>query len=147
MGGNRQMAETEDMLDNIVALLLAIANLTERAAGAPDAVRHLVLAIIRQGDAVARDFVRAPDGSHAKAKLAVPIPSSSAEGAMALAGSLRALALLVRIMGARTRRLSVLRKSAPRAWDDQLGPDDCRSARIGRCGGVAVSRVHHIDTS
>lgn len=94
MDWNRQMATTEDMLDGIVALLLAIAELAERAAGAPDAVRHLVLAIIRQGDAVARDFVRTPDRAPADAELAAPIHSSSAEDAMALAGSLRALALL-----------------------------------------------------
>ncbi|MDP3899210.1 MAG: hypothetical protein Q8Q62_21250 [Mesorhizobium sp.] len=141
------MATTEGMLDGIVALLLSIADLAERAAGAPDAVRHLVLAIIRQGDAVARDFVRAPDRAPGDAEPAAPIHSSSAEDAMALASSLRALALLVRIMGGRTRRLSVLRKGGPMVRVNHLGSDYCRSARIGRCGDMAVSRVHHTDTS
>lgn len=134
-----QMAMTGDMLDRIVVLLLAIADLAERAAGAPEARRRLVLAIIRSGDAVARDFVRAPaagDWQRAPAST-VPCSGQDPEDPMALAMSLRALALILRSLGARIRRLSSL--ATGEVWQ--------RAAYILRFADMAFLPAQRLDTS
>lgn len=96
---------TADVLDRIVVLLLALADLAERAAHAPAHRCRLVLGILRRGEAVAHDAfcvsgngAAVPCGSPAKA-------GDAAADAMALATSLRMLALIVRCMAAVQRRL------------------------------------------
>ncbi|MDP3897168.1 MAG: hypothetical protein Q8Q62_10885 [Mesorhizobium sp.] len=108
MDWERRMEMTGDMLDRIVVLLLAIADLAERAAGASEARRCLVLRILRTGEAVARDFVRAPDaaGWTCAPGASVPRAGHEPEDAMALALSLRTLALLLRSFCAKARRRS-----------------------------------------
>lgn len=122
----------QDMLARIVVLLLAIADLAERAAGASDARRRLVLDILRSGEAAARDaFIVS---GHASAERRRPpadtriLPGDGPEDAMALAASLRALALIVRAMAALHGRLALL----------PLG-----EARDGRRGG---GLSHRLDT-
>ncbi|MDP3897015.1 MAG: hypothetical protein Q8Q62_10105 [Mesorhizobium sp.] len=134
------------MLDRIVVLLLAIADLAERAAGAPEARRRLVLAIIRHGDAVARDaFCVSPHGRtdrHGTLDGARDGP----EDAMALALSLRVLALMVRSMTARTRRLSWL-AGAP---GDSSGAGEVAHryrAITPRIPGMAPRPAQRLDTS
>ncbi|MDP3897815.1 MAG: hypothetical protein Q8Q62_14180 [Mesorhizobium sp.] len=146
----KEQAATNDLLDRIVVLLLAIADLAERAAGVPDARRRLVLAIILQGDIVVRDFVRAPDGSPGgaqRAPAAIPCRGHGPEDAMALAMSLRTLALIVRSLAGRTRRLSVLPADYLRDTAGCFGPDHRRSACIGRFPDTAFPPAQRLDTS
>lgn len=97
-----------EILQRIVALLLAPAGLAERAAGRSPSVRRRVLWSLWQADAVVRDFLAG------RALRAAVVPSSPASmtvrwghdaaDAMALAASLRTLALVVRNMAAQLGR-------------------------------------------
>lgn len=104
MGWKGQIADTQDMLGRIVALLLALADLAERAAGAPDARRRLALAILRSGKTVTRDAFCVAHVAHGRAGPAGQIAGDSPEDALALAASLRALALFLAATAARTGR-------------------------------------------
>ncbi|MDP3899149.1 MAG: hypothetical protein Q8Q62_20945 [Mesorhizobium sp.] len=124
MDRTRQIATTQDLLDRIVALLLSLADLAERAAGAPDARRRLALAIIRTGEAVTRDAFcvsgSAPRLGMVADGRAVPTPAGSTPGdgpedALALAAALRALAFLVAVMARHHRRLMALTTGQGRA--------------------------------
>ncbi|MDP3896983.1 MAG: hypothetical protein Q8Q62_09935 [Mesorhizobium sp.] len=139
MDWTRQIETTQDLLDRIVALLLSLADLAEYAAGAPDARRRLALAIIRTGESVTRDaFCVSGSAPRLPARMAadgraVPTPAGSTPGdgpedALALAMSLRTLALLVAVMARHDRRLMALSsaegwsisiiKNSPRRRDD-----------------------------
>ena len=91
----------------IVALLLALADLAERAAGASRPVRHQVLWALRQADEVVSEFVT---GSACDAACQWPPASSPAcrgfdpADAENLAASLRMLAFMVQAMAARASR-------------------------------------------
>jgi hypothetical protein len=93
-----------DMLDSIVALLLALAGLAERAAGASPAARCLALWPLSLADAVARAFIASlPFGCGARS------PAGSAAGcdpvdALNLALSLRMLAFTLHGIAATLRR-------------------------------------------
>lgn len=95
MGRHARMQHRTDMLDRIVILLLALAGLAERAAGAPALVRWLVLGPLRLADTVAGayiadlgyDVANLPPGAQADRRGFDPA------GALALALSLRILAL------------------------------------------------------
>ena len=56
---NRRTERDRSVLERILALLLALAALTDRAAGLPAARRLHLLAILGHGEAVARDFILA----------------------------------------------------------------------------------------
>ncbi|MDP3896709.1 MAG: hypothetical protein Q8Q62_08535 [Mesorhizobium sp.] len=105
----KRQVETLDILDRIVALLLALADLAERAAGVSVARRRLVLDMMRSGEAATRDAFRAPVSPMA-ARLALPgqVPQDGPEDALALAASLRALAFVVHAIAAPQRRLASL---------------------------------------
>ncbi|MDP3897668.1 MAG: hypothetical protein Q8Q62_13435 [Mesorhizobium sp.] len=98
-----QITTTQDLLDRIVALLLSLADLAERAAGAPEARRRLALAIIRSGGAVTRDafglfgdpFNASARGAAGRAASPMAVPGDAPEDALALAMSLRGLALFI----------------------------------------------------
>ena len=94
MDWRMQIAMTEEWLDRVVLLLLSLAEIATRAASAPDAQRRLTLAILRHGEAAARDaFGVIPAAAN----------GTDPEDALALALSLRALAYVVRIIAARMR--------------------------------------------
>lgn len=57
MGWNGERDKTDHALMRIVALLLALASLAERAAGMPQPVRSAALWFLRPAEAVAREFV------------------------------------------------------------------------------------------
>ena len=127
------------MLDGIVALLLSLANLAERAAYVPEARRRTVLAILRHGEFFTRDSFGiaahpAPDRYVSSAAGCGDTP----EDAMALAMSFRFLALIVQSMAAPQRRLAL------------LAAGQMRSAGAPH-QGCAISRylpsTHNLDTS
>lgn len=96
-----QIGTGRNVIYRIAALLFALADLAERAAGAPRPVRCVVLWALWQADAVAREFV-------AQAGYLAGPPSSpdvmsvhcgcEPADAMNLATSLRMLALIVQAM-------------------------------------------------
>ncbi|MDP3896953.1 MAG: hypothetical protein Q8Q62_09780 [Mesorhizobium sp.] len=95
-----------DMLERIVALLLALADLADRCAERSAFVRRLVLACLWQAVDVAGGFA-AGRASNAPARQpdAMNVQRGHAPAdAMRLAASLRALALMLRNLAARMRR-------------------------------------------
>ena len=71
---NRRVERERDVLERMLALLLALAALVDRAAGLPAARRLHLLAILGYGEAEARDFIIAyPRGGRCgAARRAVP---------------------------------------------------------------------------
>ncbi|MDP3895825.1 MAG: hypothetical protein Q8Q62_04040, partial [Mesorhizobium sp.] len=120
MHWKKQIATSKNLLDRIVVLLLAIADLAERAADAPEARRRLALAFIRHTETVAVGFIRASlqgspttQAAPAFASASDDGPRSTPEDAITLALSLRALAFVLRSMTGRMRRLSRLLTGEP----------------------------------
>ncbi|TYR35161.1 hypothetical protein FY036_02490 [Mesorhizobium microcysteis] len=89
MDWNEALEEEREALGRIVALLCALAVLAERAAGRSPLVRSLVVWLLRQAEAVARDFVYGD--TPFEVMPVVPSGTGPAD-AMRLAASLRALA-------------------------------------------------------
>ena len=56
---NRSVERDRNVLERILALLLALAVLTDRAAGLPAARRLHLLSVLGHGEAMARDFILA----------------------------------------------------------------------------------------
>lgn len=108
------------MLERILALLLALAGLADRAASLPAFVGLPALAILDRGEAVARSFVVG-----LARETGAPAPAAAAclasGDAMSTAAKLRALA---RLLGA------ILTASLYLAW--------VRSRTAGRCAGSAM---------
>ncbi len=141
---------TDDVLDRIVALLLALADLAERAAGVSEARRRMVLAIIRGGQMAAQDAFcvsahAAPD-RRVTPGVVTDCPRDSAEDAMALAASLRLLALIVQIMAAAQRRLALLPRFGARDRNGR-GSDRHRLPSLRPCAPAAFPRARLLDTS
>jgi len=99
--------------DRIVALLLALADLADRAAGAPRPVRWLVLWALRQADMVARDFVadhfREAAPRHCCPVVIIVRHGNDPSDALNLALSLRMLARALRAIAAHVGRLALAR--------------------------------------
>jgi hypothetical protein len=93
-------AREEDVLEKILALLVALAGLADRAAGLPLARQLAVLGFLAQAEAAARSFVV---GSGASAAVA---GSRAADRAERLSADFRALALMLCAAMARARRLA-----------------------------------------
>ena len=94
MGRDGEMAGKSRALRQIVALLLALADLAECASGRSRPVRWLVLLILAPGEAVARDYLATLTGVPASFRLP-PMPARPDDGvaeAMRLAAVFRALA-------------------------------------------------------
>jgi hypothetical protein len=87
---DRNANSNRDVLERIVALLFALANLAELAAGLPFLRRRQALEILSCGEVEARAFVTGM-------VLGGPVPADMPErvGASRLAASFRALALLL----------------------------------------------------
>jgi len=139
-----------DVLDRIVALLLAIADLAERAAGVSEARRRMVLAIIRSGQAAAHGAfcvsALAPPDRRVTPGVVTDCPGGSAEDAMALAAALRVLALIVQIMAAARRRLALLPRFGARDGNGR-GSDRHRLPFLRPCAPAAFPRAKRLDTS
>ena len=107
MDGSGQIGTNRSVLMRIAALLLALADLAERAAGASRPVRHQVLWALRQADEVVSEFVT---GSACDAACQLPPASTPVRcgfdpaDAEHLAASLRMLAFMVQAMAARRGR-------------------------------------------
>jgi len=133
-------------LDGIVAILLSLAGLAERAAGALLPVRWLVLMFLRQADAVATEFVASSTGSVAHRtwsaqRMSVHHGSHPAD-AIDLALSLSRLAAAIAGMVAQLRRLALLHR-AQRSGGKRLGAQH----RIPGAFDIPVPQVPRPDTS
>jgi hypothetical protein len=109
MDWSAEIETDRNVLMRIVALLLALADLADRAAGASRSVRRQVLWALRQADAVASEFVTGSaydEPGDPWPSAATPIPHHELDPADAtnLAVSLRMLAFMVLNMAARTSR-------------------------------------------
>lgn len=147
MGWNARGRKKWDILDGITMMLLSLAHLAERAAGASHHARCTALWCLQNGDAVVRDFVADSAWELAGGHWTPALPEIrygfEPDDAMALANSLRTLALAVQTI-ARLRR-----------WTD-LPPADngSREGRSDRAAGepvrrcdVAFLQVQFCDTS
>lgn len=94
---NRKEEPDRDVLKRIVALLLALAALVDRAAGLPAASRPHVLAILGHGEAEVRSLIvaMASDRCPAPPAEATAAPPPAAGDAALLAARFRVLALMV----------------------------------------------------
>jgi len=109
---NGRIGGKQGRFDRIVALLLALADLAERAAGAPLPVRWLVLWALQEADMVVREYVE--DRSAHAAGLWIPAVitvryGSEPADAINLALSLRMLARAVQTIAAYAGRPSLAR--------------------------------------
>jgi len=146
MDWNAQIGRELRELDRIIAMLMALAGLAERAAGAPLPVRWLVLWFLRRGEAVATEFVAgsacvAARGQWLLAPVTVRHGSSPAD-AIDLALSLTRLARAVAVMVAQIRRQTFLHRGQPSSGKS-LG---ARHGIPGACG-MTVPQIGRTDTS
>jgi len=129
--GNWEANWNRDVLERIVALLFALADLADRAAGVPFRRRRQVLGILNHGEAEARAFViEVATGAPAAMEALEP-----AGDAARLAVRLRALALI----------LCVLLARAPSAQRIAPGPQAGEARPAGRADRPAAPPV--ADTS
>ena len=148
MASSGQEEGTADVLDRIIVLLLALADLAERAAGAPTQKCRLVLDILRCGEAVAHDAF-CVSGSGAAGACGSPDKAVDAsQDAMALATSLRMLALIVRCVAAVQRRLEQrLTGESCDGIDHQSKAHRRGFARHRAVTSFSFSRARRLDTS
>ncbi len=99
---------SRDALERIVALLFALANLADLAAGAPFLRRRRVLGILSQGEVEARAFL------FGGAPVPVDAPGETGDAAR-LAVRFRALALVLCAMLAQAARFTPSDANGPRA--------------------------------
>ena len=114
---NRTVERERDVLERILALLLALAALADRAAGLPAVRRLHVLAILGRGEAEARSLIVAMASDHCPAAPAesAAAPPPAACDAARLAASFRMLALALGAMLAQARGQSPCRHASPPA--------------------------------
>jgi len=108
MGGKLRITREWESCCSIVSLLLLLAHLAERAAGAPDPVRMGLMWALRGAVEVAGSFALRPTVS-ARPRLAfvTRLPEDTGSGAvdaLNLAPALRALAVVVHAMAAHLRK-------------------------------------------
>jgi hypothetical protein len=132
MDRSGQIETNRSVLMRIVALLLALADLAERAAGASRPVRYQVLWALRQADEVVSEFVTGSTcegGQWPSASMPACCGFDPAD-AENLAASLRMLAFMVQAMAARTSR-SFSHCGARRAGEarDSSGRQSSRARR------------------
>jgi hypothetical protein len=115
-----------DVLERIVALLFALANLADLAAGLPFLHRRQVLAILSHGEAEARAFLI---GISTGVPAPADVPEQAGDAAR-LAARLRALALLL---------CAMLMQAALFDQPGAAGPRACRPSH--ETFGAAVRRL------
>jgi hypothetical protein len=113
-----------DVLERIVALLFALANLADLAAGAPFLRRRQVLGILSRGEAEARAFLV---GVSPDVPTFMDAPETAGDAAC-LAASLRALALLLCAMLALAERPALPGAAGPQAVRRQVAEPAGRPA-------------------
>lgn len=124
MGRHREMTGKSRALRQIVALLLALADLAECAGGRSRPVRWLVLLILAPGEAVARDYLAGLTGVPASLRLP-PMPShpeASIAEAMRLAAAFRALAAALAALPDEASTPAVSAIGALAAFRDLMAP-------------------------
>jgi len=110
----------KDMLNRVVAWLLALADLAESAAGRSRPVRWLAMWFLWQADTVARDFVAgAPHAAGRQWWSAKVRFGHDPDDAMKLAASFRSLARIVRNIAACLWRLSLTHHDHASVASDQ----------------------------
>jgi hypothetical protein len=146
MDWNAQIGRELRGLDGIVAILLALAGLAERAACAPYPVRCVVFWFLRRADSVATEFVASSPCSEARgkwltARMTVRDGSQLVDES-SLALSLGSLARAVAAVVAQLRRLAFLHRGQ-RSGGKSLG------AGHGIAGAFAITvlQVARPDTS
>ncbi len=143
MGRSEEMGVERDMLERIVALLLALASLAERAALASGSTRCRVLWALLQADEVTREFVAGRSfnmaGQQWSPTMATVRHDTAPADAMGLAVTLRALAFAVHIMAMRIRSRSNLTLAQACIGSRQIGanglaePLSAAFAAVGVC--------------
>ena len=136
MDWTAQIETNRNVLERIVALLLALADLADRAAGASYRVRLQVLWAFQLADDVARELVAGPTyGTAGCLRPPAPAPhccgSDPADFAN-LAASLRMLALMVRSMARRPSRCGTSGWRAAGSGADEIQIRASRSRRPAR---------------
>ena len=146
MAWNGQDEMTANVLDRIVVLLLAMADLAERAAGAPAQKCRLVLGILRRGEAVAHDAFCVSGTGAAGSCGSAGKAGDAVQDAMALAASLRILALIVGCVAAVQRRLERRLTGGGRDGIDHRSSGHRRGFMPNRAV-PSFSRAWRLDTS
>ena len=145
MGWKAKTGRRERVLYSIVARLLALADLGEDAAYRSPWVRFCVLWSLCQADAIVREFVAGSTWNPAGRLWSPALPmvryGTEPADAMALAASLRALALIVQAMAAQIRRLTLLHP------EGSAGTLDRRLAALLLPSDRATPAVTIFDTS
>lgn len=132
---SRRLDRRRDVLERIIALLLALSALAERADGLSAVRRESVLRILTYGEAEARTFVIAmarESGAPAEPAADVAMAHGQAER---LAAGFRALALILGAMLSLARRFA---RSLPKEAGLRVGPPVHKSAELKRFRRVAA---------
>jgi hypothetical protein len=103
MDWNRAIERNGEALGRIIAVLIALAVLAERAAARSFSVRWLVLSSLRPAEAVAREFVAETARAHPTLE-ATPQFRNGPEDALLLAWRFRALAAVLGAFLSKARR-------------------------------------------
>ncbi|MCR5856167.1 hypothetical protein [Mesorhizobium sp. J428] len=147
MGWNARGRKKWDILDGIAMMLLSLAHLAERAAGASHHARCTALWGLQQADAIVRDFVSDEAWELAGGHWTPAVPEIDygfePDDAMALANSFRTLALAVQAI-AQLRHWSDL---PPADTGSREGRSDRAATEAVRRRGAAFLRVQFCDTS
>lgn len=147
MGWNARGRKKWDILDGIAMMLLSLAHLAERAAGASHLARCTALWGLQQADAIVRDFVSDEAwelaGGHWTPAVADIRYGFEPDDAMALASSFRTLALAVQAI-AQLRHWTDL---PPADNGSSEGQSDRAAGEAVRQCGAANLRVQFCDTS
>ena len=146
MGWRAKAGRKQEVLARVVARLISLAGLAERAAGRSPWVRWQVLWALWHADAEVRDYL-ADAGRNGAGRFWPPLPilryGTAPADAIDLAASLRALALIVKAMGAQLGRLAFL--LFDRTSDD--GDPSHLAGLMQRLATAAGSLVELHDTS
>ena len=121
------------MLKGIIALLLSLARLCERASRAPHPVRCFVLWLMRRAESMVRDWVDGPADRDEYWPAAIRAGNEPAD-ALRLAASLRDLARSVRKMATEYRRF--VRQCEREGRSEVDGEQDRAVPRLHRISGA-----------
>ncbi|MCO5162558.1 MAG: hypothetical protein M9939_15605 [Mesorhizobium sp.] len=152
MRGKAKTGRGQEVLCSIVATLLALAALAERAAGDSPWVRFSVLWAARQADLIARDYVADSTWNAAGRLWSPALPNvrygTGPADALDIAASLRALAVVISGIAAYLRRVAAWRQDqAVGEAGDEVNPLRGLEAFIRRLPSAVFSPVELRDTS
>ena len=151
MGWKAETGREQEWLNGIIARLLSLAELAERAAERSPWVRWLALWSLWRAHAVVTDFIAGstlnPAGRHWSPAMMPRRYGTDPADAIDLAVSLRALALIVRDMAAQIRRLSFLQLDQTSGRNHDGGPTHGLDKIILRLRTATLSPAELCDTS